>query len=354
MTVAGTRTTSRSFGRWNAGDEPLLPPQHSRAFHTSPLQIIKIPSNMAPLYSPDETETHATMTIEQDAASAIELVATAVREQRCVLFLGAGVHASPPDKSAFDYPAEHRPPRGSALSRALAAGCDLSTRYPDEDPCNLQRVALFHEITHSRRHLVEAITKAVHTDKRPSPLLAALARLDFPVIISTNYDHLFERALRAAGKDPRISVYTPEREKTIDFRDPTADSPILFKIHGDVARPETLVVTDEDYIQFVLRMSDRERYDPVRFTVKYHLTGWTTLFVGYSLLDYNLRLLFKTLRWDVDSANIPDTYSVDHEPDPLIFDVWDNQRRYVKFIAQDAWAFVPRLYESVLGRRLSP
>jgi hypothetical protein len=294
------------------------------------------------------------MTIEQDAASAIELVATAVREQRCVLFLGAGVHAPSPDDSPFDYPAEQAPPRGCALSRTLAAACNLSSRYPDENPCNLQRVALFHEITHSRHQLVKAITKAVHDGKRPSPLLGALAQLGFPVIISTNYDHLFERALGAVGKDPRINVYTPRRETTIDYRDPTADSPILFKIHGDVARRETLVVTDEDYIQFVLRMSDKERYDPVPFTVKYHLTGWTTLFVGYSLLDYNLRLLFKTLRWDVDSANIPDTYSVDHAPDPLILDIWDNQHRYVKFIAQDAWAFVPRLYESVLGRRLLP
>ena len=35
-----------------------------------------------------------------------------------------------------------------------------------------------------------------------------------------------------------------------------------------------------------------------------YLTDWTTLFVGYSLLDYNLRLLFKTLRWKIDSANL--------------------------------------------------
>ena len=76
--------------------------------------------------------------------------------------------------------------------------------------------------------------------------------------------------------------------------------------------------------------------------------------VGYSLLDYNLRLLFKTLRWKIDSASVPDMYSVDYHPDPLIFDVWHNQRRYVKFIAQDVWAFVPRLYERVLGKEFQP
>ncbi len=101
-------------------------------------------------------------------------------------------------------------------------------------------------------------------------------------------------------------------------------------------------------------MSDKEPYDPIPLSLKHFLTGWTTLFVGYSLLDYNLRLLFKTLRWKIDPANMPDMYSVDFRPDALILDVWQNQRRYVKFIAEDVWSFVPQLYEVVLGEELAP
>ena len=155
----------------------------------------------------------------------------------------------------------------------------------------------------------------------------------------------------ASNRAWRCTRRTSRRRPTTATR--RSQSPILFKIHGDISRPETIVVTDEDYIQFVLRMSNKDPYDPLPLTLKFYLTGWTTLFVGYSLLDYNLRLLFKTLRWKIDSANVPDMYSVDYHPDPLIFDVWDNQRRYVKFIAQDVWAFVPRLYELVLGKELS-
>jgi len=123
-------------------------------------------------------------------------------------------------------------------------------------------------------------------------------------------------------------------------------------MHGDIDRPETIVVTDEDYIQFVLRMSDKEPLDPVPLKLKADLTEWTTLFVGYSLLDYNLRVLFKALRWGIDPASMPEMFSVDYSPDPLIFDVWHNQRRYVKFIVQDVWAFVPLLYEAVLGKAM--
>ena len=61
---------------------------------------------------------------------------------------------------------------------------------------------------------------------------------------------------------------------------------------------------------------------------------WPTLFVGYSLRDYNLRLLFRTLRWRIDPANFPRAFSVDRTPDPLILEVWQNQRRFITFIAQ--------------------
>jgi hypothetical protein len=289
-----------------------------------------------------------------DVSRALELVADGVRAQECILFLGAGVHASPSAGSPYAYPPERRPPIGSALSRELARQCGFGELLPHDDPGNLQRVALAYEIAFSRARLVDAVNDAVHVGKEPSPMLRALAQLDFPVVITTNYDQLFEKALRDSGKEPRVAIYTPRLEETTDYRKPTAQSPIVFKIHGDISRPETVVITDEDYIDFVLRMSNKEPYDPLPRRLKVYLTDWTTLFVGYSLLDYNLRLLFKTLRWKIDNANVPDMYSVDFAPDPLIMDVWQSQRRYVKFIAQDVWAFVPRLYELVAGKELSP
>jgi len=284
----------------------------------------------------------------------VDLVGEAVQRQRCILFLGAGVHAPPPAGSRFQYAAEQRPPIGAALSRQLAAECDFARRFPREDAGNLQRVALAYEIDSSRNRLVDAIANAVDSGREPSPMLRALARLDFPLVITTNYDGLFERALRDAGKQPRVSVYKPEPEPTTDFEDETAQSPVIYKLHGDTAQRESLVITDEDYIQFVLRMSDKEPYDPVPLSLKHFLKRWTTLFIGYSLLDYNLRLLFKTLRWRIDAAKVPDTYSVDFAPDPLILDVWQSQRRYVKFIAQDVWSFVPALHEAVRGEELTP
>jgi SIR2-like domain len=272
------------------------------------------------------------------------LIADQIRQGNCILFLGAGVHAGPPEGRDDEYPEELRPPIGAELSRHLAAECNLAEHYPHECADDLQRVSLFYEIDRSRRQLVESVKRAVQDGKKPSPMLNALARLDFPVVITTNYDGHFETALRAVGKEPRVSVYSPAQDKeTTDYYDPTPESPIVMKIHGDIQQLETLVLTDEDYIQFILRMSDKDPYDPIPLSLKVDLRRRTTLLVGYSLMDYNLRLLFKTLKWRIDPAKLPESYSVDLQPDPLILDVWQSQRRYVKFIAEDVWAFVPEL-----------
>ncbi|HYP53289.1 MAG TPA: SIR2 family protein [Pyrinomonadaceae bacterium] len=280
-------------------------------------------------------------------------VAEQVAARQCVLFFGAGIHFPSPDATKFDYPVDKAPPRGRQLAERLAERCD----YPYDDKSNLPRVAQYFESKKTRWRLVKEIEKEVETGREPSPVLRMLADLDFPVVITTNYDHLYERALEqtaAARGLPAaydVSVYSPK----VDSQNKTADCaarpdparPYVLKIHGDIARPESLVVTDEDYIQFVLRMGDKHPHHPFGKNVLAHLMRWPTLFIGYSLIDYNLRLLFKTLRWRLDAAQIPPTFAVDLKPDLLIRDVWESQRRYVSFIVEDLWAFVPKLYEAV-------
>lgn len=285
-------------------------------------------------------------------AHAMGEVARAVAKGECLLFLGAGVHRGPPDGSPYAYPEDQRPPLGTALSERLAEKCGLAERYPHESSKNLQRTSLFYETLAGRKQLVDEIKSAVQTGTRPSPVLRALAELNFPLVITTNYDKLFERALVLADKDPQVSVYSKTgAEPTVDH-EPKSEQPMLLKIHGDVEHQESIVVTEEDYIHFILRMSDIDPFKPASLRVRFHLLTWPTLFVGYSLLDYNLRLLLQTLRWKIDLSKIPGMYSVDLYPDPLILEIWEHQRRYVKFIVQDVWTFVPALYRMTMDKEM--
>ncbi len=300
-------------------------------------------------------------------------IVDAISEGKCLLFLGAGVHAPPPAGLRWSYPESARPLLGGEFSACLAdelkGELDLAREFPN-DVGNLQRSSLHFEMNRTRNQLIDQLTKAVHTDKAPSPALRALAELDFPLVITTNYDRLLEEAFTQAGKSWRLSMYKKQRNvKTVDFRDapplgrsgdvdpqglaaPDSQNPFLLKIHGDIVDRTSIVITDEDYIHFVMRTRDPRRYNPVPKTFQVAIETWTTLFIGYSLLDYNLRLLFKTLRWGADPANTPDSYAVDLTPDPLIKQVLGSQPKLVTFVVLDLWRFVPELYRCLRSKEM--
>jgi SIR2-like domain len=296
-----------------------------------------------------------TADVDPGMAATIGRIADSVEKGECILFLGAAVHARPPDDSPYTYAEEVRPPLGKTFAKQLAETSGFLERFPDESDEDLQRVALHYEDAIGRKDLVDQIDQAVQAGKQPSPVVRALAAMPFPITLTTNYDLHFETALRdlEERKDPRVVVYTKkENVRTPDHGAATPDAPLVLKLHGDVRHVDDIVITDEDYIQFILRMNDKDAYNPIPMQVRWRFTAWPTLFVGYSLVDYNLRLLFKTLRWGVDTASMPSAWSVDVSPDPLIVAIWQDRQGYVRYIVQDVWEFVPELYRRTMGKEM--
>jgi hypothetical protein len=278
-----------------------------------------------------------------------------IKKGQCLLFLGAGINIGSTDP-AFPYPEDHRPLQAERLARELVAGTDYKRKMPKAADTDLPKAALFLETSVSRQFLINILKEHLREGKHPSPVHQMLARLPFSIFITTNYDNLLERALSSANKVPMKLVYDPHPTKptrNVDD-DPTAQNPLVFKMHGDLDEPASIVITDEDYITFIQRMSDKDQFNPVPFAIRHRLMQWPTLFIGYSLQDYNLRLLFRTLRWRLDPATFPISYSVDLAPDHLILTVWQNRDRVISFFEYDLWRFIPWLYKQVLGKDYQP
>jgi hypothetical protein len=281
-------------------------------------------------------------------------IVKAVKEGKCILFLGAMVSAPAPKDSVFRY--DKGPPGGGKLSELLASMCG----YEGSDRWNLSRVSLDYSTRNNRNSLIQVIIEAVGNPSfEASPVMRMLADLPFPIIVTTNYDHLFDNALRRARtrddkpKDPIVRIYDPKRKEPPDEvpPDPIEQRPVLLKIHGDIDVPESIVVTEEDYIVFIQRMTNPYLH-PFHQNVLLRMKYWPILFIGYSLKDYNLRLLLRSLQWTINPAKRSLLFSVDPSPDKLIKAVWQGggEERIIYFVEKDLWEFVPTLYRACMDK----
>jgi hypothetical protein len=313
---------------------------------------------------------------EAQKAAILQFIAHKVEAHQCILFLGSAIHAPAPAGSKYTYSKDKCPPIGSQLAEELAQ----ASGFVDDSKDDLQRVSQHYEFTLKRNSLVMEIINRVSKGKEPSPVLYALAALRFPLVVTTNYDNLYERAIDAVNKERAIAaaraagqavdeqaIEAATREQydlciySRDKRVPTNDCarkldperPYILKIHGDISVSSSIVITDEDYIHFVMRMSDTDPHHPIGPNVATHLIENNILFIGYRLTDYNLRLLFKTLRWKKDVSEVPTSFAIDLKPDYLIKGVWEGDEKYAfKFVVENLWNFVPALYHRVKNEEM--
>lgn len=133
--------------------------------------------------------------------------------------------------------------------------------------------------------------------------LRLLARLPLPIYITTSQSDFVERALEAEGKKPRtqvcfwsgvISSATPAHQTDPDFL-PSITNPLVYHLYGLEDYPQTLVLSEDDYINFIISMvEDTNTLNPV---VPLHLRralGESNLILlGYRLQDWDFRILFR-------------------------------------------------------------
>jgi hypothetical protein len=193
----------------------------------------------------------------------------------------------------------------------------------------------FAEATFGRAALADEMKAAIEEAEGPSPLLRLLARLPIATWLTTNYDLMIERALREAGRGAQVLPF-PLRS----YWEPSAVKPAVLKLHGDVTAPPHLVLTEDDFVEFVQELSFSENASAVR-----KLMGeGCVLLLGWNYRSVENRLM---LRFLLPKRN-DDLFVVYPTADPLMR-AWQEQRT-LRLIEDDLWSFIPNLYEAVERR----
>ena len=177
--------------------------------------------------------------------------------------------------------------------------------YPLEDSSDLARVAQFLAEQSDPRVPKEQILNQFFQNVRPPDFTepdephGVLADLPLPVYMTTNYDDFMVQALKSRNKDPKRELCRwkknvedqPSIFESQSGFNPTPANPVVFHLHGHDKVPESLVLTEDDYLDFLVNISRDETLLPPR--IQEALAGASFLFIGYSLEDWSFRVLFR-------------------------------------------------------------
>ncbi|HEY0322966.1 MAG TPA: SIR2 family protein [Pyrinomonadaceae bacterium] len=211
-----------------------------------------------------------------------------INNQRCTPFLGAGVCYGVL-------------PLGADIAKTWAQDYG----YPMDDSEDLIKVSQFLAVEQYPMFPKDELVKLFQTLNKspdfndPEEPHRALAELPLPIYITTNYDDFMMKALKKRFRDPkreicRWNTLTQSRLSRFDENyTPTAANPVVFHLHGHTEAAYSIVLTEDDYYDFLINVSRDQSLIPRPIEVA--LTETSLLFIGYGLRDWNFRVLLEGL-----------------------------------------------------------
>jgi hypothetical protein len=295
-----------------------------------------------------------------------------------VPFLGAGANlCDRPEEAAWE-PGRF-PPSGGELARALAE----QSLYPARGTVDLLRVSQYVDAVMGDKQLYRYLRAVFAVDYPPTSLHRFLAALPSvlrergapqPLVITTNYDDLLERALdergeaydlvwydAKAGSTAGKFLHRPPGGKTVAIARPNkytklsaSERTVILKLHGAVDRADpkgdSYVITEDDYIDY-LAQGDVGAEIPI--TIRERMADSHFLFLGYSMRDWNLRVILSRL-WGAQELDLT-SWAVQLEPDDptdrKIEEKFWSSRGDVELLYLPLKEYVATLAAEVLGSR---
>lgn len=249
-----------------------------------------------------------------------------IHTKNCVPFIGAGAYKTqnkdrraliPSTKDIVDELKEKHYP--------LEELYELVRIYTlDDSSHQLARLAQFLEIENPEedemypKTLLSKMIKEIDSSNFPPETRLTydvLADLDLPLYVTTNYDRFLEEALSKKRKKPESDFFRWSNQVmnhvkffrvSSVFDDPqykpTEDRPLVYHIHGDINTPQSMVLTEKDYFDFVINTNKREEErDMYPSLLRTELGNSSLLFIGYTLEDINFRAIFQGFLTFLDS-----------------------------------------------------
>jgi class 3 adenylate cyclase len=264
-------------------------------------------------------ERRAPLGILESLNAHYDMIIKTILEGRVVPFIGEGANlCGRPSDRKWTSGRSDTLPSNAELAEHLARNFE----YPPSAPLDLVRVSEYVSVVSGSGPLYEELHSLFDADYEPTPLHRFFASLPavlrekgypprYPLIVTTNYDDALERSFRAVNEPFDLVAYIAEGdergkfihfasggevcviERPNEYRGLSLDQrSVILKIHGAVDRAgalwDSFVITEDHYINYLTR-TDISNLLPVTLAAKLRKSHF--LFLGYSLRDWNLRVI---------------------------------------------------------------
>jgi hypothetical protein len=204
-------------------------------------------------------------------------LAAAIKDRSVILFVGAGVSMSV------------GLPSWKTLIQHMASELGLDLTGESSDVTSYQALAEYYRLKQGSigplRSWMDRNWKVSPDKVKASAVHNLIVQLDFPSIYTTNYDRNLEVAFEIHGKD-FVKIANAR-----DVSKAKGGATEIVKFHGDFDDDASLVITETDYFDRLSFVS------PLDVKFRAEALGRTVLFIGYSMMDLNIRLLLHRL-WE--------------------------------------------------------
>ena len=185
---------------------------------------------------------------------------------------------------------------GLSLYAGLPSGARLrEILYEGLTPLEKEEVRKNSDLSHltdeicklkgNRNYIIKVLTSTFTKDFSSTETHKIISKIPhFKNIITTNYDRLFENVY---GNKLNL-IFSDSHTPYIDDKKVN-----LFKIHGDLSDPDSIIITKSDYNRFF--ENDTEQ-NTIWNIIKGIVATKSILFIGYNLEDSNVEVIFNKIK----------------------------------------------------------
>lgn len=165
-----------------------------------------------------------------------------------------------------------------------------------------QYLSVYNDPMYPKEELIKAMAQLGTPDFSLSDEVhGVLADLPLPIYLTTNFNNYMFAALKNKSRDPkrelcRWNAVVKHHESVFDTPtgfEPTPANPIVYHLMGYDEVPESLVLTEDDHLDYLVSISKDDQIIPPR--IQRAIASTSLMILGYAPDDWSLKILFRGL-----------------------------------------------------------